>query len=130
MLFVKTALLGWAATLLLAAGACIPYLARASAQALLAPARMRPHFWIGFLIPMMAFAHAWLPMSTGHMRGYNMAGLLIATAALFAMICQVALGVALRETHGPERNAAKRLHFFTMTAIALLVVCHVVLNRQ
>jgi hypothetical protein len=130
MLFIRTALLGWAATLLLVAGACFPYLIRASAPSALSAGHMRPHFWIGFLIPVAAFAHAWLPMSSGHLRGYSMAGLWIATAALFVMICQVALGIALRQTKGSERKAARRIHFFTMTAIALLVAGHIVLNRQ
>jgi thiosulfate reductase cytochrome b subunit len=129
MLFAQTALLGWAATLLLVAGACIPYLVRARI-APASPGRLRPHFWIGFLILAAAFAHAWLPMSAGHMRGYDMAGLLIASLALGAMICQVALGVVLRTTRGPERNATKRVHFLTMAAIALLVTGHIVLNRQ
>src|SRR5271167_5034719 len=105
MLFIKSALLGWVATLLLAVGASIPYLVRgATIPDTSDNKRLWPHFWIGFLIPAVALAHAWLPMAAGHMRGYNLSGLWIATLALVIMIGQAALGLALRGSQGAERR--------------------------
>jgi cytochrome b561 len=128
VLFLWTALLGWGAALLIAIGVAIPYVVRATPSAA-APhlRRLRPHFAIGLFIPALALAHAWLQM-TVPLRGYDQLGLLLATIAFFALIQQVAQGLALRLTRGPSRTSARRVHFWTMAAIAALVAGHVALN--
>jgi len=130
MIFLWTALSGWLATLLFGAGTSIPYFIKAVRPAS-GPylAQLRPHYWLGFLIPASAFLHAWLPMSVGRIRGFDQTGLLIATAALFAMLWQLWLGITLRDAKGAERRKARRLHFRTMVLIAGLVATHIVLNR-
>jgi thiosulfate reductase cytochrome b subunit len=130
MQFVATALSGWLAAFLLAAGIGVPYFVRANPMA--EPGyvkRMRPHFWIGFAVPAIVLGHAWLPMSAGHMRGYDLAGLWLATAAFFVMLAQASLGVILRNASPVGRRTIKRLHFWTMAVIALLVPAHILLNR-
>jgi hypothetical protein len=130
MIFLWTAISGWLATLLFGAGASIPYFVRA-ARPVTGPylARLRPHYWLGFLIPAAAFLHAWLPMSAGRIRGFDQTDLLIATAALLAMLWQLALGIALRDAKGADRRKSRRLHFWTAALIAGLVAAHIVLNR-
>jgi cytochrome b561 len=125
-----TAFSGWAATLLFAVGVGIPFFIRATASATASYfTRLRPHYWIGFLIPAVAFLHAWIPMSGGHVRGYDQTGLLVATAALVVMLGQVLLGLALRTARGTIRQSSRRLHFWTMATIAILVVVHIFLNH-
>ena len=130
MLFVWTALSGWLGTLLLGAGISLPYVIR-SARQIAVPylAQLRPHYWLGFVIPVMGFAHAWLPMSAGHIGRFNRTGLLVATAALFAMLWQVGLGVSLRNADAPTRRKVRPLHFWTMVLTVGLVATHIVLNR-
>jgi hypothetical protein len=124
MFFLWTAFSGWTATLFLGAGIGIPYVGRS-----LGLASLRPHYWLGFLVPAIAFLHAWLPMSAGHMRGFNQTGLLLATAALFVMLWQMGLGLTLRAAKGIERRNTRRIHLATMLIIVALVAGHVVLNR-
>ena len=130
MMFLWTATTGWAATLLFGAGASIPYALKA-VQPVPGPylVRLRPHYWLGFVIPAVAFLHAWLPMSVGPIGGLGGLGLVLATGAFFAMIWQVGLGVVLRDVHGIYRRKSRSLHFWTMVLIAGLVCAHIVLNR-
>jgi hypothetical protein len=122
VLFLWTALLGWAAALLFAFAVAIPYFVRATPLR-----RLWPHYMIGLFVPALALAHAWLPMSV-RLHGYDQLGLLLATAAFFALIQQAAQGLALRLTRGPSRTTARRAHFWTMAAIAALAGAHIVLN--
>lgn len=129
MLFLETALLGWIAALLLGAGVSVPYIARATAGASPYGRRLRPHYWIGFLILGASLLHAWFPMSHGEIHRYNQPGLLLATGALFVMFCQVALGIALRNASGHARRLCRRAHFWTMTILVGLMASHILLNR-
>lgn len=130
MLFIWTAASGWAATVLLCAGVAIPYYVRSNrVVARSMRTRMRPHYWIGFLIPAVAFVHAWIPMSSGHIRSTDPLGLVLATTALLVMLGQVALGVSLRLSMGTDHVTTKRVHFWTLTTIAGLVAAHIILNR-
>lgn len=130
MMFLWTALSGWMATLLLGAGVLLPYAIR-SARHIAIPylVRLRPHYWLGFTIPIAGFVHAWLPMSAGHIGGFNRTGLLLATAALVAMLWQIGLGVSLRNADAPTRRKVQPLHFWTMILTVGLVATHIVLNR-
>jgi hypothetical protein len=130
MMFLWTALSGWLATLLLGAGVSLPYVIRSARQiAIPYLVRLRPHYWLGFTIPIVGFVHAWLPMSAGHIRGFNRTGLLLATAALVAMLWQIGLGLSLRNAEVPTRRKIRPLHFWTMVVTVGLVATHIVLNR-
>ncbi|MGD0191460.1 MAG: hypothetical protein ABSD74_12030 [Rhizomicrobium sp.] len=120
--FAWTASTGWLAVVLLASGVSIPYLSRRSL-------RLWPHYWLGILIPAGAIWHASIPMSAGHVDGYDQAGLWLATLALVVMFWQVGLGLTLRVTKGPERCGLRRVHFWTMIGLVVLVVLHIVRNR-
>lgn len=129
MMFAWTASLGWIAVLLLAATVGVPYFVRAS------PAPDAPrwrwmtvHFWIGPIVFLVAFVHAWLPMSAGVAR-QGLAGIWLATFALLVMGWQVASGLRLLGSEAARRGSRRRRHFWTMTAIVLLVVAHVAINR-
>jgi hypothetical protein len=129
-LFVLTAGSGWLAALLLGANVSVPNLIRSMQGGLAGPLPRLPlHYALGFLIPAVAFVHAWLPMSLGRMSTFGRTGLLLATAALLIMLGQIALGVSLRDAKGAKRRRARRLHLCTMVLILALIGMHVVLNR-
>ena len=122
MLFVSTALSGWAAALLLGVSIGIPYLARNLRWPSLAP-----HFVLGFLIPAVSSVHAWLPMAA--LRRFDSRGLVLASVALLVMVFQVCLGVALRKATGAERRRIRWIHLAGMAIIIVLVGEHVALSR-
>ncbi|MGH9441958.1 MAG: hypothetical protein ACRD16_06760 [Thermoanaerobaculia bacterium] len=112
--------LGWIAVIALAIEISFPYLLR--------PGPLWPHFWTGFLLPVVSFVHAWLPMQARRMRGVNGAGLRFATAALLLMIFQAALGLALKGVKAPGRSRARGWHFRLMIALVIAVGFHVWLD--
>lgn len=130
MLFLWTAWLGWLAVLLLAATVCLPYIARIRVPApdMSRPRGMALHFWAGPTALVIAFVHAWLPMSAGVAR-QGLAGIWIATFALLVMGWQVALGLRLRRAYPAHQRPRRRLHFWTMCTIVVLVLAHVSINR-
>src|SRR5579863_3678697 len=129
MIFLWTASFGWTACLLFATGVAIPYLVRTLALSGLQGIKLTAHYCCGPLIVIVAFVHAMIPMSGGHVRAYNPDGLLLATIALFAMLWQLAHGLLVRASHGAARQSARRVHFLTMLGIASLVAAHIALNR-
>ena len=128
-LFLLTAGSGWIAALLLGANVSAAYFIRSTQGGPAAYfSRFRVHYALGLLIPAVTIFHAWLPMSAGRMRGFGSTGLLLATAALFIMFWQVALGISLRDAQGAVRSHLRRLHFATMALIVSLVAMHILLN--
>jgi cytochrome b561 len=128
--YLRTALSGWIAFLLFAAALALPYLlrrSRASSRPFLK--RLWPHYWIGYALPGIAFVHAWLPMRTGNLRGMNMAGIWLATAALLLIVWQVAVGCLLRNPLQSSRRFLRAIHFWSMALLAGLIVAHIALNR-
>ena len=127
MVFLWTAVSGWAAALLLTCGISVPYVARSAS--LSTTSHLKAHYYLGFLILAAALLHASIPMSAGRVRAYDSNGLLIATVALCVMVWQVTQGAALRYARGVTRQAARRAHFWTMVAIVGLVSGHIILSR-
>jgi hypothetical protein len=136
--FFFTSALGWLATLLLAAQIVLPYLLRPSRLSRwLGVARQRgstylrrllPHFWIGYLLLVLAAAHAWIPMQTGYMVRADSTGLWFASVAFLLLVLQTLLGRKLREQPLPSRSRIRGWHFWFMLALAFSVVAHVFLN--
>lgn len=124
---------GWASALLVAITTSLPYLLRRRAVTpqtqWLGPflVRLRPHYWLGYLIVGLSLLHAGLSMSRELMNGTNSLGLTLATGALFLLFWQVTLGLSLsqRTTH---RRQQRRWHFAVMLGIAALGSGHIVLN--
>lgn len=128
-MFAWTASLGWIAVLLLVATVSIPYLVRAAPAAGTPRWRwMTVHFWIGPIVFLVAFIHAWLPMSADVAR-QGLAGIRLATFALLVMGWQVASGLQLRGSEAARRGSRRRRHFWSMTAIVVLVLAHIAINR-
>jgi thiosulfate reductase cytochrome b subunit len=44
------------------------------------------------------------------------------------MLWQAGLGLTLKSTNGPERTGLRRVHFWIMAGIVVLVVAHVLRN--
>jgi hypothetical protein len=137
--FFFTSASGWIATLLIAAEILLPYLLRRSwlserlgvAEGFAKPylVRMWPHYWAGYALLAISFAHAWVPMRAGYARGANAAGLWIATATLGGLLLQAALGLGLKDPKLQVRTGMRRSHYWLMVAIGAGVMAHIALNR-
>jgi hypothetical protein len=128
---------GRIACLLTAVGILLPYLLRPTrvSQALgFAPRhdlpylrRMWPHYWTGYLSLGLSFYHAWVSMAFGRIPRTSLAGLWLATFALFLLFVQLLLGLVLQKARGAPA-IARRLHFWSMVEIFVLVLAHIALN--
>lgn len=128
--YLQSALSGWAGVLLFGSGLAMPYLLRRCPGARLPYLRrMWPHYWLGYLAFSVSFAHAWIAMRSGNMRGMNMSGVWIATLGLFVILWQIGVGLLLRDPAQTKRRSLRRLHFWTMALVAGLIVIHIALNR-
>jgi hypothetical protein len=136
--FFYTSASGWIAVILVGIEIALPYLLRRNwlsvrlgvAQTFGSPylRRMSIHYWLGYLVAGLSFVHAWVPMQAGHMRRANMTGLWLATAALFLLGLQVALGLASRDSDLQGRRVVRGWHYWVMVAVVLLLTGHVWLN--
>jgi len=85
--FLWAAFTGWGAVILFAIVLTLPYLLGRTARAA-TPYRqpLWPHSWLGYLLPILAFVHSWLPMRRGGIRSLNVEGLWLGTIALLLML--------------------------------------------
>jgi hypothetical protein len=91
-------------------------------------ARMRPHYWLGYLVAALTVTHALVALTGGVARDANALGLFLAWTALFVVFWQVTLGGQLRRPAQPERPALRRLHLWSMIVLVALGVGHILLN--
>jgi hypothetical protein len=136
--FFYTSASGWITSLLLGVEILLPYLLRRSrvSRALdIVPLqsgryllRMKPHYWLGYLVLGLSMLHAWFPMQAGYMKRANMAGLWFATAVLLLIMFQALSGLTLQEARLPGRAKIRNCHYWTMIAVALCVGAHIYLN--
>jgi hypothetical protein len=90
---------------------------------------LRQHFWIGYGIGGLSFAHASLSMGGLAVGGsVALAGVLVATVGMFLSWGQVAVGRQLRSLEGRHRLRVRRLHLATATVLVGLGLTHLVLN--
>jgi hypothetical protein len=136
--FFFTSASGWMAVIVIGIEIVLPYLLRRSWLSLRLGigrdfgshylTRMRPHYWLGYVVAGLSFLHAWVPMQTGHIRRANTVGLWTATAALLLLLLQIVLGLALRDKALPERRTIRGWHYWVMIGVVLLVAGHLWLN--
>jgi hypothetical protein len=129
---------GWLLVALTATAIALPFLLRRNALSVAlrlvhargAPylQRMRPHYWLGYLITGVTLAHALVPMVAGLAEGANAVGLYLATGALSLLLGQVLLGRRLRQSDVRGRRTIRRWHFWGMVGIVALGVSHIALN--
>jgi hypothetical protein len=113
-------LTGWAAAGLTAATIAIGLVFRSL---------LGQHFWIGYVIAAVSFAHASFSMGGLAVGGsVALAGVLVATVGMFLSWGQVALGRQLRSLEGRHRLRVRRLHLATATVLVALGLTHLVLN--
>lgn len=127
--FVWAALSGWAGVLMFASTFCLPFFMRRMRSKKPYLKRLWPHYWLGYALLAAALTHAWMSMRRGDMRGLSMAGLWLATGALFLIMWQVSVGLLLRVPEQGGRRALRRTHFWSMLLIGALLAAHIVLNR-
>ena len=127
--YLQSAFSGWASVLLFGSGLAMLYLLRRQpGVALPFLQRIWPHYWLGYVSFFTSFAHAWLAMRNG-MRQMNVPGVWFATVAVAVILWQISVGLLLRNPVQSNRRNLRRLHFWTMTLVAGLIVVHVALNR-
>lgn len=127
-----TGISGWALVAAVAITISLPYLlrrrARAGTQRRPLLQRLRPHYWLGYIIAIVALAHAVAPMAAGLGGRTSQAGLYLATGALLLVFSQIFLGLLLREPSTLRRQVIRRRHFWGMVALVVLALGHIALN--
>lgn len=122
-------LAGRVATVLCVVAIVLPYILRRQAGSSSSRPYLRrlwPHFWVGYFIAVLTVVH--MGMVMGAMGRANAAGIWAATAAFFLMVVEIAIGLSLREAR-EERRRLRSMHFWIMTAFAVSLGIHLVLNR-
>ena len=131
---------GWLALVFVCATIVLPYLLRPtrlsrmlgfSRRAGSLAAQFRPHVIFGFVILALALIHASAAMALPApvLLRMNQTGLVLATVSLGLVIAQVVLGWQLLGARlGIGRMALRRWHLWSMGALVVVTLAHVVLN--
>jgi hypothetical protein len=138
--FFFTSASGWFASILICVAIVIPYATRrnwlldsAGSQQPVRSSlliRLRAHYWAGYVVAGLSFAHAWVPMRSGYMKQTDLLGLWSATIALLLLFLQVFVGLTLRVPRIQNRRSLRSLHFWGMAAIVALVAAHIWRNAR
>jgi hypothetical protein len=88
--------------------------------------RMWPHYWIGYAIAGLSFAHAF-SVGSSMMRAAQL-GIWMATLAFLMLLIQVFLGLYLQTATATARIRIRRLHFWAMIIFVGLLAAHLWLN--
>ena len=89
--------------------------------------RLRPHYWLGYIIVGLSLLHAALSMTRQLMSGTNSVGLLLATGTLMLLFIQLAIGISLSQ-RTENRREQRRWHFTLMLTIVAFGAGHIALN--
>jgi hypothetical protein len=124
---------GWLAVLLVGVEIAIPYWLRPPLPGIVGAGperrvraqreRMRPHYWLGYLVASLALAHASVCMGP-ILRGADATGLWAAAVGLGLLFLQVGIGVCLQTATGTHLRALRGLHFWTMLTLVPLLLAH------
>jgi hypothetical protein len=82
------------------------------------------HYWLGYLIVSLVMLHASLSMGPIVKRADG-AGLGAAMLAFCLLLLQIGLGTYLQTAAGTYRRVARRVHFWSMVLLTLLLPVHV-----
>jgi hypothetical protein len=88
--------------------------------------RMWPHYWIGYAIAGLSFAHAF-SVGPSMMRADQL-GIWMATLAFLMLLAQVFLGLYLQTATAVGRIRVRRIHFWAMMIFVGLLAVHLWLN--
>jgi len=127
--FVWTAGAGWTAVILSLILIALPYWfrrhpIRAGAQPMVHLRRLRPHFWLAYLLVGLSLVHAYLVMGPAMVRADRI-GVFAATLAFCVLFLQVLLGLYLQTQAISLRRTVQRWHFVGMLCFAAMVAAHV-----
>lgn len=118
--------------LLLAVTITLPFLlrrhGRTSADRRPFRQRLRPHYWLGYVIAALVLLHAAAALSSGGTALMATSGVYLANGALLAVVAQVFLGLVLREQSPRRTPVYRRRHFWVMIAIVVLALGHIALS--
>jgi len=90
--------------------------------------RLQPHFWLGYFIVALSTIHA--GVSGKAMAHANSFGIWAATIALLLLVCEIAIGLNLRDVPSSGRASLKKVHFRVMVAGIALLAVHLWLNAK
>jgi hypothetical protein len=134
LIYFISSVAAWLAVILVACEIVLPYAlrrTRVTAWMGMSPEtrylqRMWPHYWIGYAIAGLSFAHAF---SVGpHMMRADQLGIWMATLAFLMLVVQLFLGLYLQSATAAGRIRVRRLHFWGMMIFAVLLAAHLWLN--
>lgn len=113
---------GWLALIVLLAALCVPLGLKAIGIA--GEVRihaMRYHYALGLAVPLIAVAHAWIPMTSGQVLRIFGTGIALGVAGFALLLLQCGLGVAL---YRRWRRTLKRSHLIGMLTLVPLLAFH------
>jgi len=90
--------------------------------------RLWPHYWLGYLLVVLALIHTVVPLMAGNLAQWNLTGLWLATFGLLVLLAQGAIGWWLRDPKMSGRVLWRSWHYWLMFGIVILVGLHVWLN--
>jgi hypothetical protein len=120
--FLLVSVTGWVAVLVLGITTALPYLLRSRRGNASLRTRMWPHYWLGYVLVIMALVHSSFVMGPATVRS-DSAGIWAATLAMGLLFLQLALGLVL-QNGSPTQRQLRRLHFRGMIAIVMLLIVH------
>jgi hypothetical protein len=127
---------GWLAVLAVGVETAVPYIIRGATPQVSAvnatmrrpslQSRMWPHYWLGYALVALVLAHTSFIMGPAMGRA-DAVGIWAAWLALLLLFMQVALGLLLKNG-SPNQRQLRRWHFWSMTALAGLILIHLLRN--
>jgi hypothetical protein len=121
---------GWGLVTVLALTAWLPFALRRVARAPGVGDPLRPHYAVGGLIVVLAWAHGWVSMAGGVARRGDGTGLQLATMALLLILVETGLGLFLRARGGGSRATLRTGHRAVAWVLGALVLGHVALDTR
>jgi hypothetical protein len=127
---------GWLATVLVVGEAVLPYVLRrpqlirragiSSGPGVSYLERMRPHYWLGYVVLALSLGHSSVLM--GALGRANRIGVNAAMWAVTLLFVQVGLGYYLSMPESGARKTVRRVHFWLMAGFGVLLIVHVGMN--
>jgi len=90
--------------------------------------RLRPHYWLGYLIAALALAHGLAAITSGLSRGVDQLGLDFAVGALILLVAQLLIGRTLSEPWLTRRPELRRWHFRATLVLIILILGHLIFD--
>lgn len=113
---------GWLALVVMVAALCVPLGIKALHLGGAARSQaMRYHYALGIAVPLIAVAHAWIPIASGQILHIFGTGIALGFGGFAFLLVQCGLGAAL---YRRWNRKLRRAHLFGMMALVTLLGFH------